>query len=104
MAFKNQQHFIETLEKNGELLRIQTFVDPHLEIAEITDRMSKQPGGGKALLFENAGYNFPVLMNAYGSEKRICLALGVNQLDEIAQEIEGPLQQIRHLPRIDQRR
>ncbi|HNA92903.1 MAG TPA: UbiD family decarboxylase, partial [Chitinophagaceae bacterium] len=38
MAFKNQQHFIETLEKNGELLRIQTFVDPHLEIAEITDR------------------------------------------------------------------
>jgi 4-hydroxy-3-polyprenylbenzoate decarboxylase len=89
MAFKNQQHFIETLEKNGELLRIQTFVDPHLEIAEITDRMSKQPGGGKALLFENAGYNFPVLMNAYGSEKRICLALGVNQLDEIAQEIEG---------------
>jgi 4-hydroxy-3-polyprenylbenzoate decarboxylase len=71
------------------LLRIQTFVDPHLEIAEITDRMSKQPGGGKALLFENTGYNFPVLMNAYGSEKRICLALGVNQLDEIAQEIEG---------------
>jgi 4-hydroxy-3-polyprenylbenzoate decarboxylase len=41
-------------------------------MAEITDRMSKQPGGGKALLFENTGYDFPVLMNAYGSERRMC--------------------------------
>ena len=51
MAYKNQQHFIETLEKKGELLRIKSYVDPKLEIAEITDRISKQPGGGKALLF-----------------------------------------------------
>ena len=70
MAYRNQQHFIDTLEKEGELLRIKTFVDPKLEMAEITDRMSKQPGGGKALLFENTGYDFPVLMNAYGSEKK----------------------------------
>jgi 4-hydroxy-3-polyprenylbenzoate decarboxylase len=77
MAYRNQQHFIDTLEKEGELLRIKTFVDPKLEMAEITDRMSKQPGGGKALLFENTGSDFPVLMNAYGSEKRMCLALGV---------------------------
>ena len=75
MAYRNQQHFIDTLEKAGELLRIKTFVDPKLEMAEITDRMSKQPGGGKALLFENTGYDFPVLMNAYGSERRMCLAL-----------------------------
>ena len=84
MAYRNQQHFIDTLERAGELLRIKTFIDPKLEIAEITDRISKMPGGGKALLFENTGYAFPVLMNAYGSEKRICLALGVNHLDDCA--------------------
>ena len=89
MAYRNQQHFIDTLERAGELLRINTFIDPKLEIAEITDRISKMPGGGKALLFENTGYAFPVLMNAYGSEKRICLALGVNHLDDCAKEIEG---------------
>ena len=89
MAYRNQQHFIDTLERAGELLRIKTFIDPKLEIAEITDRISKIPGGGKALLFENTGYAFPVLMNAYGSEKRICLALGVNHLDDCAKEIEG---------------
>lgn len=70
MAYKNQQEFINALDKAGELIRISTYVDPHLEIAEITDRISKSGGGGKALLFENTGYDFPVLMNAYGSEKR----------------------------------
>jgi len=89
MAYKNQQHFIEELEKAGELVRIKTYVNPKLEMAEITDRMSKQPGGGKALLFENTGYEFPVLMNAYGSEKRMCMALGVTQLDDVAKEIEN---------------
>jgi 3-octaprenyl-4hydroxybenzoate decarboxylase (EC 4.1.1.-) len=89
MAYKNQQHFINTLERAGELIRIKTYVNPKLEMAEITDRMSKTKGGGKALLFENTGYDFPVLMNAYGSEKRMCLALGVKKLDDIAQEIEA---------------
>lgn len=88
MAFRNQRAFIELLEQHGELVRIKEYVDPNLEIAEITDRVSKTPGGGKALLFENTGYDFPVLMNAYGSEKRMCLALGVNQLDDVAHEIE----------------
>jgi len=88
MAYKNQQHFIEALEKAGELARIRTYVDPKLEMAEITDRMSKQPGGGKALLFENSGLDFPVLMNAYGSKKRMCMALGVEHLDDIARQIE----------------
>ena len=77
MAYNNQQEFINTIERAGELVRIKTYVDPRLEIAEITDRISKTKGGGKALLFENTGYDFPVLMNAYGSEKRMCLALGV---------------------------
>jgi 4-hydroxy-3-polyprenylbenzoate decarboxylase len=89
MAFRNQQEFINELEKAGELLRIKTFADPKLEIAEITDRISKSGNGGKALLFENTGYDFPVLMNAYGSEKRMCMALGVNHLDDVAREIEG---------------
>lgn len=88
MAYSNQQHFIDELEKAGELLRIKTYVNPHLEIAEITDRISKSGNGGKALLFENTGYNFPVLMNAYGSEKRMCMALGVSHLDDVASEIE----------------
>ena len=88
MAFRNQQEFIDALERAGELVRIKHFVDPKLEIAEITDRISKMPGGGKALLFENTGYDFPVLMNAYGSEKRMCMALGVSKLDDVAHEIE----------------
>ena len=88
MAWKNQQQFIDALETAGELNRIKSYVNPHLEIAEITDRISKSGNGGKALLFENTGYGFPVLMNAYGSEKRMCMALGVEQLDDVSAEIE----------------
>src|SRR5437762_8543115 len=113
MAYKNQQEFIDALEKAGELLRIKTYVDPKLEMAEITDRMSKQPGGGKALLFESTGYNFPVLMNAYGSERRMCMALGVNKLDDVAGDIENLfkllaapkenlIEKIRMLPKLNQ--
>ena len=58
MAYKNLQEFINVLEKEGELIRIKTYVNPHLEIAEITDRISKSKNGGKALLFENTGYEF----------------------------------------------
>src|SRR6478672_536931 len=92
MSYRNQQHFIDTLEQAGELVRIKTYVNPNLEIAEITDRISKTTGGGKALLFENTGYDFPVLMNGYGSEKRMCLALGVNSLNDVAREIESLFQ------------
>ncbi len=113
MAYKNQQQFIETLEKHGELIRIREYVDPKLEISEITDRISKTPGGGKALLFENTGYGFPVLMNAYGSERRMCLALGVDHLDDVAREIEklfhllsspkeGMLDKLKMLPMLGQ--
>jgi 4-hydroxy-3-polyprenylbenzoate decarboxylase len=89
MAYRNQQEFIQALEKAGELVRIRTFVNPRLEIAEITDRISKSGQGGKALLFENTGYEFPVLMNAYGSEKRMSMALGVDHLDQVSTEIEN---------------
>lgn len=89
MAYKDQQAFIDALDKAGELVRVKEYVDPVLEIAEITDRMSKEPGGGKAILFENTGYDFPVLMNAYGSDKRMCMALGVQHLDDVAKDIEA---------------
>lgn len=87
MGRKTLQQFIHELEQQGELLRIKEFVNPILEIAEITDRISKQEGGGKAILFENTGTGFPVLMNCMGSEKRIGMALGVKKLDEITVRI-----------------
>jgi len=89
MAYKSLAHFIDVLERNNELIRIKEFVNPDLEITEITDRISKLPDGGKALLFENTGYDFPVLINAFGSEKRMALALGVDNLDDIGAEIEN---------------
>jgi 4-hydroxy-3-polyprenylbenzoate decarboxylase len=92
MAFKSLNEFISLLEKNDELIRVEKFVDPVLEITEITDRFSKLPGGGKAIFFENTGTNFPVLTNAMGSYKRICLALGVKNLDDFSTEIQGLMQ------------
>ncbi len=92
MAYKNLHEFIDVLKKNNELIRVPAYVNPRLEIAEITDRISKSKKGGKALLFENIGYDFPVLMNAYGSEKRMCLALGVNKLNDVAHDIENLFQ------------
>src|SRR5258708_37227715 len=89
MAYKNLREFITVLEQENELIRIKSYVNPYLEIAEITDRVSKNNKGGKALLFENTGYDFPVLMNAYGSEKRMCLALGVNNLNDVRHDIEN---------------
>lgn len=66
-------------------MRIKVDVNPALQIAEITDRMSKQPDGGKALLFERTGTAFPVLTNMMGSARRICAALGVEHLDEFGE-------------------
>jgi 4-hydroxy-3-polyprenylbenzoate decarboxylase len=86
MGYRSLQHFVEVLEKAGELVRIKEPVSPRLEITEITDRVSKN--FGPALLFENVpGYDMPVLMNAFGSMKRMCLALEVGSLGEISTEI-----------------
>ena len=57
--YRNLSEFIARLEREGELQRVSVPVDPVYEIAEITDRMSKQPDGGKALLFEQTGTPFP---------------------------------------------
>jgi 4-hydroxy-3-polyprenylbenzoate decarboxylase len=85
MAFKSLHHFITALEQAGELVRVKEFVSPHLEITEITDRISKNRG--KAILFENTGTEFPLLINAFGSEKRMCMALGVKTLDAAGEEL-----------------
>ncbi|MCH8312925.1 MAG: menaquinone biosynthesis decarboxylase [Nitrospinae bacterium] len=89
MAFYSLTEFIEQLEREGELIRISEPVSPILEISEITDRISKSPGGGKALLFENVeGSQMPVLINAFGSTRRMNIALGVNDIEDIAKEID----------------
>jgi 4-hydroxy-3-polyprenylbenzoate decarboxylase len=89
MNYESLKEFITRLESEGELVRIAEPVSPILEIAEITDRVSKSPDGGKALLFENVeGSAMPVLINAFGSWRRIQMALGVSSLEKIAREIE----------------
>ncbi|MFH0841024.1 MAG: menaquinone biosynthesis decarboxylase [Bacteroidota bacterium] len=85
MAYSGLSSFIDDLERNNELTRIKTFVDPVLEITEITDRILKN--NGKALLFENTGTKFPLLINAYGSDKRLSMALGRDTLDDTPDEI-----------------
>lgn len=87
--YNSLRDFIDLLEKEGELIRITEFTDPYLEIAEITDRVSKSHDGGKALLFENTGTTFPVLTNMMGSPTRICHALGTNSLDYAGKQIES---------------
>lgn len=94
MPYKSLNEFIKRLESEGELIRITEFVDPVLEIAEVADRISKSDGGGKALLFENTGTSFPVLINAFGSEKRIAMALGVERLEDIPEKIDKLFQAV----------
>jgi len=87
MAWKNLHAFVEALEAAGELVRIKTYVNPELEITEIVDRVSKHDG--PALLFENTGTDFPLLINSMGSYRRMCMALGVQDMDDITREIES---------------
>jgi 4-hydroxy-3-polyprenylbenzoate decarboxylase len=93
MAYRSFRNFLEALEQGGELTRVAIHVDTDLLIAEWADREMKSPGGGKALLFEQPIIGgktsaFPVAINTMGSRRRIALALGVNDVDDIAQEIQ----------------
>jgi 4-hydroxy-3-polyprenylbenzoate decarboxylase len=106
LALDDLRDWIRVLEKAGELKRVREQVDPILEITEITDRVSKfgragssskknaYAPGGPALLFENIkGHpGHSVLINQFGSERRMQLALGVKSLDEVADRIEGMMQ------------
>src|SRR6266478_5719465 len=114
LAYDDLRDWIKALDRAGELKRIRTEVDPILEIAEIADRVSKsrdQQGnvGGKALLFENVkGYpSGKLLINQFGSARRMRLALEVDSLDEIADRIrvfmdvkspQGFLDKVKMLP------
>jgi len=108
LAYDDLRDWMKTLEKHGELKRIREEVSPELEITEITDRVSKigargstgtpagaakgnYAPGGPALLFENVkGHpGHKVLINQFGSERRMALALGVERLDEIVERIHG---------------
>lgn len=75
MSFRDLRDFIKLLETEGELKRIQTEVDPYLEVTEISDRTLRS--GGPALLFENPkGSSIPLLANLFGNTRRIALAMG----------------------------
>jgi 4-hydroxy-3-polyprenylbenzoate decarboxylase len=92
MAYESFRGFVEVLEKAGELKRISTPIATELEITELADREMKSPHGGKALLLEKPTVNgqpspFPLVINAYGSEKRMALSLGVESVDEAAREL-----------------
>jgi 4-hydroxy-3-polyprenylbenzoate decarboxylase len=96
LAYDDLRDWIKTLDRAGELANIRTEADPILEIAEIADRVSKSRDrkgtlGGRALLFENAkGYpGQKLLINQFGSERRMQMALEVDSLDEIAERIRG---------------
>ncbi len=86
MAYEDLREFMKKLEEENELARIKVEVDPILEMSEIAVRTVKK--GGKALLFEKPkGYDIPVLMNTFGTEKRMKLALEVERFEEISERI-----------------
>ncbi len=117
MAYDDLRDWIKKLEKAGELVRVREEADAELEMAAIADQVSKSghrgdkkhAPGGPALLFENVK-GLPgarVLMNQFGSERRMKLALEVDSLDEIAGRIrefmeikspEGLLDKLKMLP------
>src|SRR5207302_6920397 len=83
--------WIALLEREGELGRVSAEVDPRLEATEIVDRTVK--AGGPALLFERPkGSSHPLLINQFGTERRMCLALGVERLDDVARRLEDVLE------------
>ncbi len=108
MAYDDLRDFIKALEKAGELKRISVEVSPLLEITEITDRVCKK--GGPALLFEKVkGHQMPVLINAFGSRRRMEIALEVNGYKNIAERVtelldfkspQGFIEKIKMLPKL----
>src|SRR5258708_30160975 len=86
--YSDLNDLLSDLTRRKLLTRIGAPVAPDLEIAAVTDRACKSPGGGPALLFERpTGFDIPVATNVYGSMERMCLALGVKTLDHLAHEI-----------------
>src|SRR6201987_237229 len=93
MAYRSFFHFIEELQRAGELVRVTEPVATELEITEFADRQMKSPDGGKALLFEKPTIDgtvsrFPLAINTMGSQRRMALAIGVESVDEIAHQMQ----------------
>ena len=90
MPFSRLSDFLEILERSDDLVRIEAEIDPYLEAAEITRRENAR--GGRSLLMGHIkGFDLPVVVNLLGSEARICRALGVDGLDEVAERIAALL-------------
>jgi 4-hydroxy-3-polyprenylbenzoate decarboxylase len=112
--YSDLTEFLADLDKRKLLARVSDPLSPILEIAAVTDRVCKLPGGGPALLFEKpAGFEMPVASNVFGSIERMCLALGVKGLDDLATEInqlmtpqmpEGIMDAIKMLPMVNRLR
>lgn len=90
--YANLSEFISELRARGELKQIDAEVDPYLEISEIADRCNKELGGGPALLFTHVkGSEFPLLINAIATERRMALALGVDSLADLTERVRSVL-------------
>src|SRR5438067_3295540 len=91
MPTRDLREWIALLEREGELVRVGVEVDPKLEVTEIVDRTVK--AGGPALLFEHPrGFEHPLLINQFGTERRMCLAFGADRLDDVAAKLAGVLE------------
>jgi 4-hydroxy-3-polyprenylbenzoate decarboxylase len=86
MAFADLQELLAALERDGDLTRVRTPVDPHLEVTGIVQRVLAEQG--PALLFENPTRgSLPLAINVFGTQRRMARALGVSRLDEIGERI-----------------
>ena len=93
MPYPSFRSFCDTLESSGELRRIAGHVATELQITELADREMKSPGGGKALLFEKPTIDgresaFPLAINTMGSRRRMAMALGLEKIDELADQMQ----------------
>jgi len=110
MAYDNLSDFLNDLKDDGELRRVTAEVDSSLEVAAMVHRLSRQPGGGPAVLFEKVrGSGFPLVANVLGHPRRICRAFGNRSFEEIGERIaallhpeadapEGWMQRLKRVP------
>lgn len=110
MAYKDMQAFLNKLEKENELIYIHDEVSRDLEITEISDRVMKAKDKNKAMIFTNVkGCDYPLCINIFGSDKRMCMALEVDSLNDIGdgirdfmdlQNYKGLVNQVMALPKL----
>jgi 4-hydroxy-3-polyprenylbenzoate decarboxylase len=115
VSLDNISQFLSAIDRAGEMVRIKEPVRARLELCEIADRVMKQAGGGKALYFEHVILDngersqYPVVINLFGSMRRMSLALGVDDLDDVGGRItemldlkvpEGVMGKLSMLPRL----